>query len=51
MQSKLDKLQYKYDELKEGNDELKLEARESAEDLLRMETQLEELQEHLDKNA
>lgn len=39
----MDKLQHKYDELKESNDELKLEARESAQEVMNMESTIFDL--------
>ena len=39
----MEKLQHKYDELKENNDELKLEARESAQEVMNMESTIFDL--------
>lgn len=39
----MEKLQHKYDELKESNDELKLEARESAQEVMNMESTIFDL--------
>lgn len=43
MQLQMDKLQHKYDQLKENNDELKLEARESAQEVMNMESTIFDL--------
>ena len=50
----MEKLQHKYDELKESNDELKLEARESAQEVMNMEStifDLRKINEQLDSEV
>lgn len=43
--SQLEKLSHQYEELKSSNDDLKLESRETAEELMNMESEINELRE------
>jgi chromosome segregation ATPase len=45
----MDKLQHKYDELKSNNEALKLESRETTEELLNLEGYLDEMREEKER--
>jgi chromosome segregation ATPase len=49
IQASMDKLQHKYDELKSNNEALKLESRETAEELLNLEGYLDEMREEKER--